>query len=110
MPVNTSDVDAFARRLRKAAGAVEVLESEWQDKWGTEIAQDMAGRAPRDTGALASSIGYDGQGTVTVGVDYGIFVEYGTTRTAPQPFARPSVDQNRPEASRDAVKRAVKLI
>lgn len=57
-------------------------------------------RAPKDTGFLANSI-LAGQVApfhweVPVGADYGIFVEYGTSRMAAQPFLTPAVEQVRP--------------
>jgi HK97 gp10 family phage protein len=110
VPVNTVQVDNFARRLAAASQGIEAVEEVWQDQWGPEVASQMRNRAPRDTGALAASITYDGNGTVRVGVDYGHFVEYGTARMAPQPYMKPSVDKVRPEATRDAGHRAVDII
>jgi HK97 gp10 family phage protein len=54
--------------------------------------------APKKTGALASSIGYDwnyAELTIvfTVGVPYGIFVEYGTRNRGPHPYLRPAINQ-----------------
>jgi HK97 gp10 family phage protein len=53
--------------------------------------------APKRTGRLATSIGYDwndAELTVvfTVGAPYGIFVEYGTRNMGPHPYLRPALN------------------
>lgn len=60
--------------------------------------------APRRTGRLAASIRGSVSGaeaTVVAAVSYGVFVEYGTSRTPAQPFLRPALD-----LSTDAIVRA----
>lgn len=51
--------------------------------------------APVDTGFLRGSIQASKIGPahwrVTVGADYGLFVEYGTVSTAPQPYFEPAI-------------------
>lgn len=63
-------------------------------------------RAPVDTGNLRNSITTslsDGAGagaseaTVTAGAFYGPYVEFGTSRMAPQPFFGPAVDEATPQ-------------
>lgn len=61
------------------------------------------GGAPRATGNLANSIGWEvhsGGGAVEAEVgptaDYGGFVEYGTSRMAPQPYMGPAFDRCSP--------------
>ena len=54
--------------------------------------------APKRTGALATSIGYDWNYqeltiVFTVGVPYGIFVEYGTRNMPPHAYLRPAINQ-----------------
>ena len=54
--------------------------------------------APKRTGALAQSIGYDwnyAELTIvfTVGVPYGIFQEYGTRNMRPHAYLRPAINQ-----------------
>ena len=61
--------------------------------------------APVDTGYLRSSItsefsstaGRTYSGEVTVGAHYAGYVEYGTSRMAPQPYLNPAVDVTEPE-------------
>lgn len=63
-------------------------------------------RAPVDTGNLRNSItttlsGGAGAGaseaTVTAGANYSPYVEFGTSRMAPQPFFGPAVDEATPQ-------------
>jgi HK97 gp10 family phage protein len=53
--------------------------------------------APEDTGFLRSSIANsfpdDLTGVVSVGAEYGIYVEMGTTRTPAQPFLLPAAER-----------------
>lgn len=54
--------------------------------------------APKKTTRLAQSIGYDWNYqdltiVFTVGVDYGIFQEYGTRNMPPHPYLRPAINQ-----------------
>lgn len=55
--------------------------------------------APVDTGNLKNSIGSHAAGltgVVAVGADYGAYVEWGTTKTAAQPYLGPAVEAVRP--------------
>lgn len=56
--------------------------------------------APVDTGALRNSIQHTfpgkHHGRVTVGQDYGIYVEFGTYRTPARPYLFPAVDRVAP--------------
>lgn len=64
-----------------------------------KIAEDAARRAPVKTGALRDSIHVEGSGsesTVVVGMNYGSYVEYGTSRMGAQPFFWPALEANRP--------------
>lgn len=51
--------------------------------------------APVDTGNLRASISHESKdltGTVTVGADYGLYVEVGTHKRAATPYLRPAVE------------------
>lgn len=56
--------------------------------------------APVDTGNLRSSIRKRGinqhAAEVVVGAEYGIYVEYGTSRMGAQPYLQPAVEAARP--------------
>jgi len=62
-----------------------------------------AGEPPAsDTGTLVNNIStsYDFNtytGTVTVTVDYGLFLEYGTEKMEPRPYLRPAIANKTPE-------------
>ena len=66
------------------------------DNIGATIAEEARRLCPVDTGQLKASIGYivrPSDMTVQVYADksYAIFVEYGTSRMAAQPFLRPAI-------------------
>lgn len=102
-----SEVDRFARRLDHASRSG--FDNDWESDWSRETAEEMRARAPRRTGRLAASIQAQSEG-VSVGAPYAAFVEYGTARTAPQPYVRPSLNSIRPRAVRDAGDRAIREI
>lgn len=58
-------------------------------------------KAPVDTGQLrnsiASSMESELTGVVSVGAEYGGYVELGTRYMAAQPYLKPSVDEERPK-------------
>jgi len=65
-----------------------------------EIAADARAAAPRDTGALQASIHPEelplsGDWAVVADVDYAVYVEFGRTGMAAQPYMVPAVDENR---------------
>jgi HK97 gp10 family phage protein len=71
------------------------------------IEADAKLRAPVDTGFMRNSIQTQVTGEmsaeVTVGAEYGAFVELGTSRTPAQPFLTPAVD-----AARQPFEKAIK--
>lgn len=85
--LNATPVAVFAARLSQP-----VDEDGWRDEWSHNVAEEMRNTAPVDTGALRASIHTTNEG-VTVGVRYGVYVEFGTSDTAPQPFAGPAINR-----------------
>jgi HK97 gp10 family phage protein len=69
-------------------------------KTALDLEARMKARAPVDSGFLRASIQARRVGPahwrVTVGAHYGIYVEYGTVRTRPQPYRDPAVRAIRP--------------
>lgn len=65
-----------------------------------EVQAQAQVRAPVDTGFLRASIQAArvaaAHWRVTVGADYGFYVEHGTARARPQPFVHPAVEVVRP--------------
>jgi HK97 gp10 family phage protein len=96
--------EVFAARL-----ASEPPEKEWQSEWSKKVADEMRMNAPVDTGALRASIQPTNDGVV-VGVRYAAFVEYGTSRTGPQPYAVPAINRLVEPAARDAGDRVIRQL
>lgn len=93
----------LARSLSAAAVAAEPLAQAAIRKVATDIQATAQRLAPVDTGFLRSSIGvtYSGAGAsfsaqIAATAEYAGFVEYGTSRTPPQPFLGPAFDQHLP--------------
>lgn len=96
--------EVFAARLAR-----EPDEDGWQREWSSKVADEMRPHAPVDTGRLRASIQPSSEG-VRVGVPYAGFVEYGTSDTAPQPFAQPAVNRLADPAARDAGDRVIRQL
>jgi HK97 gp10 family phage protein len=96
--------EVFAARL-----ASEPPEKEWQAEWSKKMAEEMRMNAPVDTGALRASIQPTDDG-VAVGVRYAAYVEYGTSRTGPQPYAVPAINRLADPAARDAGDRVIRQL
>lgn len=69
------------------------------EKTTRDLESSAKARAPVDTGALRNSITSEFPqeltGEVSVGVEYGAYVEYGTGKMAAQPYLTPAADQIR---------------
>lgn len=64
-------------------------------KTAADVSNTAKLMAPVDTGNLMNSIGYDLYGTsAEIGptAEYGMFLEYGTSRMPPQPYMKPALD------------------
>ncbi len=84
-----SSVAATRRALERVMIEVTVAAPTASVAAGKVLAQDMAAKAPVDTGALANSIVVESEGeTAHVGstLPYARFVQYGTRYMAAQPF------------------------
>lgn len=93
----------FAADLGRAAGTVGAKAAAATLKAGADITSDAKALAPVDTGNLRSSTGMTvtgsgahGRMSVEVGptAHYGIYVEYGTSRMAAQPYLNPATDRH----------------
>lgn len=94
---------SLARSLSAAAVAAEPLAQAAVRKVATDIQATAQRLAPVDTGFLRSSIGvtYSGAGatfsaSIAATAEYASYVEYGTSRTPPQPFLGPAFEQHMP--------------
>jgi HK97 gp10 family phage protein len=90
-----STPDAFAARLTRIAAQVEARADVLEDRWGSDVAQEMRARVPVRTGRLRESIQQTAPGVVTVGAPYGVYVDRGTSKMPPQEFVRPAVNAER---------------
>lgn len=92
------DDRAFRKALPRALRQIEVRSEGDLLRLGLRVQNEARRLAAVDTGRMRSSVqavpGRDGRGPyVDVGtnVQYAPFVEYGTIRSAPQPFMRPAL-------------------
>ena len=99
--IDLSEVNQLSADLRQAPIKAAVKAGIAMSKATLDIERDAKILAPVDTGNLRSSISHEisGGGTVLESVigptaNYGIFVELGTARMAPQPFMGPAFDRN----------------
>ena len=94
--VDVQGLAEFQGTLDQAASRVEGLAGQVVRKTAHDVQADAQSRAPVDTGALRSSIRAAPRGPleaeVSPSVNYGIYVEMGTSRMAPQPYLLPALD------------------
>lgn len=86
----------LAADLGRAAATAEPRARIVVAKTALDIVADAKNLAPVDTGNLKSSIGADIDGLLAeIGptANYGLFLELGTSRMAPQPFMGPAADR-----------------
>lgn len=96
MRIEVTGADELIADLAREVATIERAEGRAVAGEARRTVDRMRARAPRDTGQLAASIGADVDGLAAdVGptVPYAPFVEYGTSRQAPQPFAGQSLDE-----------------
>lgn len=90
------DSGAFLAGVSVAVAALERAGQAETQRVGHEVEAKARARAPRRTGTLAGSITAkrikDGV-EITVGADYGAYVEYGTIDTPSVPFLRPAMNE-----------------
>lgn len=99
MHFDVSELRALEADLEKGAAKVEGLATKVVAKVALDIEASAKAGAPVDTGFLKNSISSDINGlSAEVGptASYSMFLEYGTSRMAPQPFMGPAVDANEP--------------
>lgn len=95
LQIRFNNLDQIREDMRSKAGLVI-------RKAALDIEAQAKANAPVDTGALKNSIIATKDPSkpftwqVAVGVEYGPFVEYGTTKMVAQPFLTPAVEAVRP--------------
>ncbi|MFJ2298155.1 HK97-gp10 family putative phage morphogenesis protein [Oerskovia paurometabola] len=104
--IDASELNALAADLSNVAGKIGPKVQTVMRKTARDIEADAKAFAPVDTGNLRSTIGHSdlrtvGQsGTLEVEIgptaNYGVFVEFGTSRMAPRAFMGPAFDRRSP--------------
>lgn len=115
MVVEIRGVDSLRDRLRMMRSHVREGTEAAAREGGRMGEATMKGLAPVDTGRLRDSIRHEVRGpTVRFGpgdeIDYAVFVEFGTSRMAAQPYVRPTVEAMRriwPDLVAEHVNRAL---
>ena len=91
MVLDTTVLDRITRELKPSARNIVL-------KYGLAVTGSAAKNAPVDTGALRSSITAESKMTddmtftVSDGVEYGVYQEFGTSKMAAQPFMTPAIE------------------
>lgn len=103
MSVDASDMLRLSRDLSDAGRELVPIARQVIQKGVQDIKRDAQLGAPVDTGYLRSSITYETRvlstsvvGEVGPTASYGAFVEYGTSRSGPQPYMGPAFAKHAP--------------
>lgn len=97
---DASDFYALADRLDLVPVKLRSRVGKDVDAWGRGTERDARALAPERTGELRDGIRAQARGLsvdVTSEAPYSLYVEEGTSDTAPQPFMGPAVERNTPE-------------
>ena len=98
MTTQVGSVKLDTRLLDKITAEIQPKASRVVNTYGIAIAGEAAKNAPLDTGALRNSIlsestmTGDLSYTVQDGVEYGVFLELGTSRMSARPFMLPALE------------------
>lgn len=99
--IDTSELSAYADRVRAAGGQIDKAAVQVSLKYAKRIRDTARELVPFRTGRLHDSIrvvdaGSGGLGTdVVADAPYAGYVEFGTSRMAPQPYMRPAFRKHR---------------
>jgi HK97 gp10 family phage protein len=97
--VNVSSVKLDTAVLDKLTREIKPKAAQVVNKYGLLMTGQAAKNAPLDTGALRNSITSESkmtdelEFTISDGVEYGVYQEFGTSRMAAQPFLIPAIEK-----------------
>lgn len=104
MGLDASELRSLGHDLTRAGAKAQAGARMVVAKTAADITADAKAFAPVDTGNLRASIGHDlfegnGETSAEIGptTNYGGFVEWGTSRMAPQPYLGPAFDRRVPQ-------------
>lgn len=104
--VDVSELNRLAVTIDNAAKSIGPTGAAVVQKAALDVEATAKAFAPVDTGALRNSIGTDVHGDASsrvvlavIGptVEYGPYVEFGTSRMAPRAFMGPALDRHTPD-------------
>lgn len=101
MAIEAGNIKLDTAMLDKITAEMQPKASAIVERRGFAVVADWAGSVPVDTGAYRNSITAEShmEGNMTFvaqdGVEYGVFVELGTSRMAARPALVPALEKNR---------------
>lgn len=112
--IDTLELEAFQAAIEHKAGTIARDARRITNQYATLIVKEAKRRVPVDTGDLKRSIHKTGGAREGAGVvadmPYAGFVEYGTSRTRPQPYLGPAFAMYRKDYIEDLKQAAASLI
>lgn len=97
MEIDASELTAVGQDISSLGQKAHDRAAQIVAKTAADISGSAAMNAPYRTGNLSNSIGYDLyslEAEIGPTASYGQFLEYGTSRMAPQPYMKPALEKH----------------